>query len=161
MKLRFRKPWARSGFGAAGRAVRTRAREQRLVPLMPLILRELQGVGLDGFSVLVAGASGDAGASLELFEAVLINGVEDAGGCHFGSMRIAVPSARRANATLGDLLMWHDREMLLPLLEDLRYLGEEQYMDWMRLLHYSTVGTVTVLAQPLMLLQEELKVGLP
>jgi hypothetical protein len=51
-------------------------------------------------------------------------------GCHVGPLRLAVPSANRAYAALGDLFMCHDREMLLPIIEDLRLLGEREYRDW-------------------------------
>ncbi|CAE7806019.1 unnamed protein product, partial [Symbiodinium sp. CCMP2456] len=48
------------------------------------------------------------------------------GGCD-GPLRLAFTSWRLPNAAVGDLLMQHDRCELLPLLEDLRAVGEEQY----------------------------------
>ena len=35
---------------------------------------------------------------------------------------------------MGDLFMFHDREALVPLLEDLRFLGAKEYTAWAQLL---------------------------
>ncbi|CAE7500406.1 unnamed protein product, partial [Symbiodinium pilosum] len=52
------------------------------------------------------------------------------GGCP-EPLRLALTSWRLPNAAVGDLLMQHDRRELLPLLEDLRAVGEEQYKEFL------------------------------
>jgi len=96
--------------------------------------------------LLVAGPKGFGGeVALGRLEAALLGGERgqgaggDGAGCHVGPFRLSVP-ARRPNAALGDLLMCHDRGMLLPLLEDMRHVGAEEYASWVQMLRGALFG---------------------
>lgn len=94
--------------------------------------------------LLVAGPDG-FGHGLPSFESALM-GRGTPTGCHLGPLRVRVPSVGGTNAALGDLFMCHDRELLMPILEDLRVLGHEEYAAWVKLLRDSLTffGMATV-----------------
>ena len=98
---------------------------------------------------LVAGPQGfDGDDGLQRVERALlgqgpgsdINEIEGLGsGCQVGPLRVFVPPATdsstpRANAVLGQLLLCHDGRRLLPMLEDLRAVGPDEYSSWITLM---------------------------
>ncbi|CAJ1328407.1 unnamed protein product [Effrenium voratum] len=58
-------------------------------------------------------------------------------GCHVGPFHLSLPSWRQPHYAIGDLLMQHDRQELLPFLEDLRSVGEEEYREFQALFRKS------------------------
>ena len=86
--------------------------------------------------LLVAGPAGFGTGVLDQFEATLMGDGRNNTGCHVGPLRLAVPSpgGRTEIAALGDLFMFHDRDTLVPVMEDLRLLGAEEYSSWTQLL---------------------------
>eukprot|EP00929_Paragymnodinium_shiwhaense_P030914 TRINITY_DN17425_c0_g1_i3.p1 TRINITY_DN17425_c0_g1~~TRINITY_DN17425_c0_g1_i3.p1 ORF type:complete len:486 (-),score=145.07 TRINITY_DN17425_c0_g1_i3:547-2004(-) len=95
--------------------------------------------------LLVAGPGGFVGGKqarqLKDLERMLMKPSE---GCHLGPYWLSVPSAgayagnrmhcRASFAALGDLFMFHDRGLLMPVLEDIRAVGEKDYEAFVQLL---------------------------
>lgn len=105
--------------------------------------------GISQVIFLVAGPQGfDGDDGLQRVERALlghvpgsdINEIEGLGsGCQVGPLRVFVPPAKdsytpRANAVLGQLLLCHDGRRLLPMLEDLRAVGPDEYSSWITLM---------------------------
>lgn len=85
--------------------------------------------------LLVAGPAGfGSPSSLRRLEAALMKGRTGHKGLHVGPLHLSVPSVNRSYAALGDLFMCHDREILIPIIEDLRHVGVKEYTEWMHAL---------------------------
>eukprot|EP00930_Biecheleria_cincta_P082433 TRINITY_DN72168_c0_g1_i1.p1 TRINITY_DN72168_c0_g1~~TRINITY_DN72168_c0_g1_i1.p1 ORF type:complete len:690 (+),score=93.81 TRINITY_DN72168_c0_g1_i1:95-2164(+) len=52
-------------------------------------------------------------------------------GLHEATLKVKLPGGlQHSYVALGDLLSFHDRGLLLPIMEDYRHLGHDQYLSW-------------------------------